>query len=53
MLKKKIKDINLTEDIKKCYNRMYPEFKLKEKKQNKKDIFLITDKKINKKNKKK
>lgn len=48
MLKKKIKDTNLSEDIKKCYNRIYPEFKLKEKKESKKDIFIKINKKLKK-----
>jgi len=50
MIKQKIKDNNLDDKIKKCYNNMYPEFHLKEKKKCKDDIFII-DKKIVKKKK--
>ena len=49
MLKQKIKDNNLDDDIKKCYNNMYPEFHLKPKKKIKDDIFIINKKKVNKK----
>ncbi len=54
MLKQKIKENHLDDDIKKCYNKMFPEFHLKPKKKCKDDIFIINKnivkkKKINKK----
>jgi len=53
MLKQKIKENHLDDDIKKCYNKMFPEFHLKPKKKCKDDIFIINKNIVKKKKKKK